>query len=343
MSKKKVKVNCIGVGHWGPNLIRIIATYPMSELGMVCDISENRLQNLCKRMPGITQTTTDPYEAINDQSADCVIIATPAHTHFKLAKAALEAGKHVLVEKPICSTSDEALQLCQVADAHGKILAVGHVFLFNAAIRRMKQLIESGELGKINYIYSTRTNLGPIRTDVNALWDLAAHDLSIFDYWVGEDPRCVSAIGRAFINPKCEDVVFATFEYPNGMIASMHASWLNPCKVREITVVGDKKMAVVDDVDVVSPIRIYNKSVERETQSQFPGNYGEFRTQIRNGDIVFPHVTGEEPLAAECAHFINCVLSGEKPINNGPLGVRVVRALEAANKSLAANGAAVNI
>jgi predicted dehydrogenase len=255
----------------------------------------------------------------------------------------LEAGKHVLVEKPICLSSSEAVELIRLAEERRRVLAVGHVFLFNNAVRGLRNIIRSGELGQVKYIYSTRTNLGPIRGDVNALWDLAAHDLSIFDHWLEAEPLSVTASGKAFIKPGIEDVMFASFEYPNGVIASVHASWLNPRKVREITVVGEHKMAVLDDIDLNHPLRIYNKSVAIERENVYSDSFGSFRTQIRHGDVLIPYLGGGEPLAAECSHFMDCIMGRTTPINDARGGLRVLKALEAADRSLRQNSRSVAV
>ncbi|MFM7215141.1 MAG: Gfo/Idh/MocA family protein [Verrucomicrobiota bacterium] len=338
-----IVINCIGIGHWGPNLVRALTTHPDARVGLVCDISEDRLKLIGQKIPSVGGFTTDSAAALTDPNADAVVIATPARSHFSLAKIALEAGKHVLVEKPICLTSSEATELIRIAEERQRILAVGHVFLFNNAVRGLRNIIRSGELGPVKYIYSTRTNLGPIRSDVNALWDLAAHDLSIFDYWLGAEALSVTASGKAFIKPGIEDVVFASFEYPNGIIASVHASWLNPRKVREITVVGEHKMAVLDDIDLNNPLRIYNKSVAIEREPIYSDSFGSFRTQIRNGDVLIPYLGGGEPLTAECSHFIDCVLGRASPVNDAHGGLRVLKALEAADRSLKDNSRAVSV
>jgi predicted dehydrogenase len=331
----KVVVNCVGVGLWGPNMVRAFVALPDVRIGKVCDLSSDRLQLIRQKIPNVGDYSTDPIASITDPNADAVAIATPASTHFELVKIALEADKHVLIEKPICLKSKQAEELISLASSRKKILAVGHVFLFNNAVRGVRNLIKSGDLGPIKYIYSTRTNLGPIRTDVNALWDLAAHDLSIFDYWLETEVISATAHGRAFFKAGIEDVVFASFEYPNGVVASVHASWLNPRKVREITVVGEHKMAVLDDIDLNNPLRIYNKSVQVEREPIYSDSFGSFRTQIRNGDVIIPNLGGGEPLATECAHFIDCILGRCSLINDAKGALRVLRALEASDISLA--------
>lgn len=327
-----IVVNCLGVGHWGPNLVRQFATHPETRVGVVCDLSEDRLALVRRNLPSVNNFSRDPLATVTDPAADAVVIATPVSTHYALAKAALEAGKHVLIEKPLCRSTAEAEDLVALAKRKGKHLCVGHVFLFNNAVRSVAQVIRSGDLGRIHYIYSTRTNLGPFRSDVNALWDLAAHDLSIFNYWLGAEPLAVTAQGQSYLNPAVEDVVIANFTYPNRVLAGVHVSWLNPRKVREITVVGANKMVVLNDMDLNEPVRIYHKTVNVE--EVYSDNFATFRMLVRNGDVVIPHVAGPEPLAAECGHFVDCILGRAEPVNHGAGGLAVVRALEAADQSM---------
>jgi predicted dehydrogenase len=336
-------INCIGVGHWGPNLVKAFATHPEARVGTVCDLSEERLALVRRNVPTVARFSTDSQAAATDPAADAVVIATPVSSHYALAKTALEAGKHVLVEKPLCRSVAEGETLLALAREMGKLLCVGHVFLFNNAVRGVRNLIRSGELGRINYIYSTRTNLGPFRSDVNALWDLAAHDLSILDYWLGAEPIAVTANGKSYLNPAIEDVVFASFHYPNNVVGSLHASWLNPRKVREITIVAENKMVVMDDINLNEPIRIYHKSVAVEREPIYSDSFGSFRMLIRGGDITIPSVNGPEPLQAECNHFIDCIRGRAEPINDGPSGLRVLRALEAADRSMREHSVLVSL
>lgn len=336
-----VRVNCIGVGHWGPNLVKAFATHPEARVGTVCDLSEERLALVRRNIPTVARFTSDPLEAVADPEADAVVIATPVATHFDLARRAIEAGKHVLVEKPLCKDLRRGEELVALARARGVLLCVGHVFLFNNAVREVRRLIHSGELGRILYIESARTNLGPFRTDVNAMWDLASHDLSILDFWLGADPIAVSAHGVSYLNPGVEDVASATLTYPGGVVAFVHASWLSPRKVREITIIGESKMAVLNDVDLNEPLKIFNKSVAVDPNTPYADSFGAFRMQIRNGEIVVPNITGPEPLAAECAHFVDCILGRATPLNDGENGLRVLRTLEAIDRSMRERSALV--
>ncbi|RJP34585.1 MAG: gfo/Idh/MocA family oxidoreductase [Phycisphaerales bacterium] len=338
----QIRVNVIGAGRWGPNLIRAFFNLRDVTVGVVCDRDPACLDRVQHRFRQI-EITADPGRAIDDRRADAVVVATPVHTHYELAKAALQAGRHVLVEKPLCGSVGECRELESMADGRGRVLAVGHVFLFNPGIRKIKQIIDSGELGRIYYIYATRTNLGPIRDDVNACWDLASHDLSIFQYWLGGGPESVTAQGASFLNRDVHDVTVASYLYPGGVLAAVHASWLNPRKVREITIVGDRKMAVWDDMAVTEPVRLYDKSVEPSRETVYADTLGAFQTIIREGDVLIPKVSGGEPLAQECAHFIECIRTGQRPLNNAAMGTDVVRALEATDESLRRRGATVDI
>jgi predicted dehydrogenase len=259
-----------------------------------------------------------------------------------LARRALAAGKHVLVEKPLCRSAAEGRELVALARTAGRLLCVGHVFLFNSGVRAVRDLIRTGELGHVLYIYSTRTNLGPFRFDVNALWDLAAHDLSILNYWLGGPPVDVTARGESYLDLGVKDVVVASFTYPERVLAYVHASWLNPRKVREITVVGDRKMVVWNDMDLNEPVRVYDKGVDIAREVYYD-SFGTYRMQVRNGDVVIPHVTGPEPLRAECDHFLECIQGRAEPLNDGIGGLRVLEALEAADRSMNENSRVVHL
>lgn len=333
-ASKPLTINCIGLGHWGPNLVRAIASNPAASVGIICDLDEARLALVRRNIPSVQQTSSDSLATITDPAAQAVVIATPTKTHYALVKAALEAGKHVLVEKPLTLDVGESEELAELARRQGLILAVGHVFLFNKGVQAVGELIRSGELGGINYIFATRTNLGPFRTDCNALWDLASHDLSIINHWLAANPESVTARGQAFLNPPIEDVVVANYTYPGGVLACIHASWLNPSKVRQITVVGQKKMAIFDDMNVDAPVRVFSKSVDVQTSPQYVDTFGTFRMNIRQGDVVIPHIPGGEPVANQMAHFIDCMINNKTPINEAQIALQVVRQLAAAEESM---------
>ncbi|MEI6127423.1 MAG: Gfo/Idh/MocA family oxidoreductase [Pseudomonadota bacterium] len=324
-------VGVLGVGRWGPNILRNFASMEGVAVKKVCDIDAKRLAPIKKRFPEI-HTTTNPLDILEDTGIECAVICTPVGLHYALAEKALSNGQHVFAEKPLAASSGECEQLITAAEKKGRILFVGHTFKYNAGIIAAKAYIDSGELGDIYVIDATRTNLGPVRYDTNALWDLASHDISIFSYWLGEDPKAVSARGGCYLNKKIEDVVFATFEYGSGIMAHVHASWLNPRKIREITVVGEKKMLVWNDMKLSEPIRIYNRGFDREDDYQ--DTFDSFRLSIREGEVLIPGLKLNEPLMAECEHFIECVRSGKKPLTDGYDGLSVVKALEAATLSM---------
>jgi predicted dehydrogenase len=320
----------IGVGRWGPNILRNFIS--MEEVGvlMVCDIDTNRLSQIKKRFLYV-ETTVNPAEVLENSKIDCIVISTPTFTHFTLAQKGLESGHHVFVEKPLASSSGECQQLIEIAESKKKILFVGHTFKYNAGIRAAKEYIDKDELGKIHLIDANRTNLGPVRYDTNALWDLASHDISIFSYWIGENPKSVSARGGCYLNKDIEDVVYATFEYKNGIIVHVHASWLNPRKIRQITVVGEKKMLVWDDMNLSEPIRIYNMGFDKD---DYQDTFESFLLSIREGEVIIPSIKLNEPLFTECEHFIECVRMWTKPLSDGLDGLNVVKALEAATQSM---------
>jgi predicted dehydrogenase len=290
------------------------------------------------RFPDV-QVAEQADGVLANRDIDAVVVATPTSTHYALVKAALQAGKHVLVEKPITTESAQARELTELAAKVGRVLMVGHIFLFNVAVQRVRAYIESGELGRIYYVSMVRTNLGPIRMDVNASWDLVSHDVSIVNYWLGAEPETASAVGGTWINQGIEDVIFATLRYPGGILANVHASWLNPRKARDITVAGDKRMLTFDDMNQLEPIRIYDKQVtDKTTRPAFIDSYASFRASVRDGDITIPKVASGEPLTAECQHFLECVREGKQPIVGGREGGAVVRVLEAIDRSIRKGG-----
>jgi predicted dehydrogenase len=329
-----IRVAVIGAGHWGPNLIRNFHNHQDSEVLWVCDTSAARIDRVRAAYPNV-RTTHAWAEPLRDPAVEAVVIATPTSTHHGLAKAALDADKHVLVEKPIALSARDGEELAEVAERRGKVLMVGHVFLFNLAVQRVKKYIDSGELGSVYYVSMVRTNLGPIRADVNAAWDLASHDISIVDYWLGSAALSATAAGGCWINKGVDDAVFATLRYPNNVLVSMHASWLNPRKVRDITVVGDKKMLTFDDMNLGEPVRIYDKTVSDEkTQVQLVDSFASFRASVREGDVTIPRVATGEPLKQECMHFLECIRKGTPPLTGAAGGIAVVRTLEAIDRSI---------
>lgn len=338
-----VNVALVGPGYWGPNLARNLAVTPGARLHTLCDLREERLREIGSAYPGV-KLETELARVLEDPEVDAVVVATPVATHFDIARAALLADKHVLVEKPLATTSAEARALVELAAARRRTLMVGHVFLYNAAVRKVKAYIDSGELGDVYYVCSQRLNLGIVRQDVNALWNFAPHDVSILNYWFGSRPLGVSTRGFSYLQPNLEDVVFMTIDYPGGIGANVHISWLDPRKVRAMTVVGSKKMVVYDDMDTDAPLMIYDKGITRRSLSEqgaahaAPGGFGDFRFLTRAGDVVIPRFDQSEPLRAECRHFVECIQSGATPLTGGDEALRVVEVLEAAQVSLARSG-----
>ncbi len=336
-----VKVGVIGCGHWGPNHIRIFSSLPNSRAVMCADVSEERLSAVKALYPSIT-TTKNYKDILKSQEVDAVCIAVPTSAHFDLTKEALEAGKHVLCEKPLSLTPSECEHLKETAERCKKVLMVGHVFIFNPGINELKKYIAGGELGQIHYAHSERTNLGPFRYDVNALWDLAPHDISIFNYLFGSRPKSVSSRGQKCLGTSLEDLAFATLEYPNDILVNIHVSWLDPKKVRQITIVGDKKMVTWDDLDNLGPVRLYDKHVEKT--SLYYETYGEFQLLSREGSITLPKVSFAEPLKLQSQYFIDCIEKGKHPeIADAQKGCDVVRTLVAIQESINQRGIPVEV
>ena len=324
-----LQIGLVGLGHWGPNIVKSFELTGEASVTHVCDLNEKALARV-KGIQPRARTTQVLDELLQNDDLAAIAIATPVPTHFAIASKALEAGKHVLLEKPLTSTSDEARKLIALAKERGRVLMVGHVFEYNASIRALKEIVDAGELGALQYMSYTRTNLGPVRTDVNALWDLASHDISIMTYLLGQGPTDVTARGQSYLNADIEDAVFATFTMPGNVLSHVNVSWLNPRKVRRITVVGDKKMAVWDDLDMQRPIQIFDRHVELPPAD----SYIDYKTAVVDGGIYIPSIRLNQPLQAECAHFVHCVRTGETPQSDGVNGLRVVLALEAATTSM---------
>lgn len=335
---RKINLAIIGTGHWGPNLVRNFHDDPRVVVKMICDLDKARAMNVAAKYRDV-ETTNQLEEVLQRPDIDAVAICTPTNTHFDVARRAMEAGKHVFIEKPLATTAAECEALIHLAQKRRRKLMVGHVFLYNPAVQYIKGLIEKQELGDITYIYGVRVNLGPIRKDVNALWDLAPHDIAIFNYWLGSAPIYAHATGLQSINPPIHDVVFATLKYPNNVLASLQVSWLDPRKIRQITVVGTKRMVVFDDLDPVGPVHIYDKTVIRpQSNKTVTDTIQAFKAVVQEGDLVIPKIPAGEPLKNECRHFIDWLIEGKEPVSNGKNGLEVVRVLEAATLSLAHAG-----
>lgn len=338
-----IRIGIIGLGYWGPNLAKSMQLAG-AKIGYLCDLQGPRLAALHSLYPQ-AQATADYRDVLKARDIDAVVISTPVSTHFDLCREALSADKHVLVEKPICDSSEKAIQLLNLADSHNLKLMVGHVFEYNPSVIALNDFIDSGGLGRLYYLDFERTNLGPVRTDVNALWDLASHDISMMCLFAKEPPVSVTAFGGSFLNKGAQDVVFATFSFSNGALAHLHASWLNPRKVRRVTLVGDKKMAVFDDMDIKTPVEIYDKHVECPTPESGSAidDYHAYKTACVSGVMTPLSVENKSPLTSECLHFINCVTNGTQPKSDGYNGYRVVRCLEAATESLLQKGKSIEI
>jgi predicted dehydrogenase len=330
---KGLRVAVIGAGYWGPNLIRNLNEAPGADPVAVADLSDERLDAVHKRFPAV-RTTKDHRELLADRSIDAVCIATPVATHRGLAEEAFAAGKHVFVEKPIAGSIEDAEAIIRAGERAGKTLMVGHTFVYNPAVVNVRERIVRGDLGKIYYVDSQRVNLGLHQFDINVLWDLGPHDVSITLYWLDEEPVWVQSVGACYAQPEIEDVVFLTMGFPSGAVAHAHLSWLAPSKLRTMVVIGSQRMAVYDDVQSVEKVKIYDHGVT-ELSSE------ELRRSYRSGDIRSPRVADTEPLQLELRHFIECVTTGARPRSDGEAALRVVRALDAGMRSLRAGGSRV--
>ena len=323
-------VGVIGCGYWGPNLIRNFTQLNRTDVVRVSDLKEDRLNHMKTLYSGV-DTTTNYLDIINDAKIDIVAVATSVHTHFKLASEALSAGKHVFIEKPMTSSVKEAEKLISLANENGCKLMVGHTFLYTSAVRKMKEIVDSGELGEIYYINSQRLNLGLFQQDINVIWDLAPHDISIINYLLGMEPSEVSAVGASHINPAIEDVATVYLHYKKDLIAFVQCSWLDPDKVRKMTIVGSKKMMVYDDVQPTEKIKIYDKAVEGPKHYD---TFAEFHYSYKYGDILIPKIDGGEPLRTELDHFIDCIENNMQPLSDGFNGLGVVKVLEKSSNAL---------
>jgi predicted dehydrogenase len=329
-----IGIGVIGAGYWGPKHVRNFQELAGARVVMVADLDERRLAAIQAQHPSVRMTTQYRY-LLDSTEVDALVVATPVSTHAGLARQALLAGKHVLVEKPLAASSDEVEALIRLAERSRRVLMVGHTFLYNPAVRALRELVQSGELGQIYYVHAQRLNLGLFQRDVNVVWDLAPHDVSIFTYVLGANPIAVGAHGSAYVQPGIEDVAYLQVEYPDRVRGAVHVSWLDPNKVRRITVVGSKQMAVYDDVATLEKIRIYDKGVQAPPHT---GSFGEFQLSYRYGAITIPHLPSMEPLRLECQHFLDCIQDGATPLTDGQHGLQVVRVLEAAQASLRSGG-----
>jgi len=328
----------VGAGGWGKNLVRNFAAAPGARLVWCCDLNEAVLSRLAPQLPG-TRMTTRVEEVLASPDVDAVAIATDAPTHHLMARQALEAGKHVYVEKPLTLEARTSRELIRLAEARGKQIMVGHLLLFHPAVEKIESLLGSGELGDIYYMYTQRLNLGVVRKDESAWWSLAPHDVSVILHLFGAEPGTVSARGESYLQPGVQDVVFVNLHFPDRRMAQIHVSWLDPHKMRKMTIVGTKKMVVFDDMEAAEKIKIYDKGADVRPDY---ASYNEAIT-LRQGDIHLPRVDMTEPLSRECRHFVDCVRENRRPKTSGEDGLRVVRVLEAAQVSIEEGGRPVTL
>ena len=337
---RRWKIAVIGCGEWGPNHIRNFSSLPESEVVAVADMREERLARVAADFPAIARYT-DAAAMLALPELDAVVVATPAKTHYAIVRAVIEAGKHVLCEKPLCTTSDDSAAIVKLAEERKTLLMVGHVFLFNRGIRKLKEIITDRTLGRVFYLMSRRTGLGPIRRDVSALWDLAAHDVSIANFLLDAMPFEVSAVGQAYLQDGIDDLSFLTLRYPENVIANIQVSWIDPKKVREITVVGQEKMACWNELVTPGPVTIFDTAIVRAPRHY--ADFGEFQLLTREGDITIPRVVAEEPLRLQARAFLEALTTGEVKDGDGRHAVEVTRVLDAATRSMAARGAPVEV
>jgi predicted dehydrogenase len=337
MSARALRVGVIGCGYWGPNLVRNFARHAHSQVQAVCDMRYERASRIGAeyRIPTVTDQAE---EVVKAPDLDLVVIATPTFTHYELARAAIRAGKHVLVMKPLATRSDQAEELCALAEAQGVLIAVDHTFVFTGAVRRMKQLIVAGEIGDLYYFDSVRINLGLIQTDVNVIWDLAPHDVSIMDYLIGQDPVGIAAVGAAHGGSPTENIAYVTVRYGGSLLGHVHVNWLAPAKVRRTIVGGSKRMMIYDDMEASEKLKVYDKGF-----SVSSGPEGEYQLMIsyRTGDMHAPQLDSREALAVEADNVVRAVQGKEALVVDGRAGSRVVRILEAAQRSIDGGGALI--
>lgn len=336
-TKKLIKVGVVGCGYWGPNLVRNLRQTPDCQLKVLCDTNETRLAHMRRLHPEVATTNSFP-ELLQDAELDALVIATPVRFHYEMAKAALEAGKHVFIEKPMARTQAEASELVALADQKGLTIMVGHTFLFSPAVRRMKEIIDAGDIGEVQYIAARRLNLGLFQKDINVAWDLAPHDISIVLHLLEEMPVSVSCQGSNHVTRGVEDVTMMYMNFRKNRCAFVHNSWLDPKKVRQMTVVGSQRMIVYDDTEPLEKLKIYDARVEVPPHYD---TFAEFTYSYHYGDAYVPYIKQDEPLKLETQHFLDCIRGETMPLTNGRLGLEVVRILEASSESLKQRGASI--
>jgi predicted dehydrogenase len=335
--KKPIVVGVVGCGYWGPNLVRNFKGLPNCHLKAMCDVREARLKHM-RSLYSDVEGLTDFEHLLNGVGVEAVVVAAPVKHHYSLAKASLLAGKHTLIEKPMASSSAECEELIGIAESKGLVLMVGHTFLYSAPVRKIVEIVQAGDIGEIRYINSRRLNLGLFQKDINVAWDLAPHDISIILHVLGEFPLAVNCQGNAHVTPGIEDVTNISLSFRDKRFATIQSSWLEPRKIREMTIVGTRRMIVYDDLQTNEKIRIYDVRVERPPHYD---TFADFHYSYHYGDSYIPHIQQEEPLKAECQHFLDCIEKGTQPLTNGREGLHLVRILEAASASLKRDGAPV--
>ncbi len=335
----EIVLGIVGCGYWGPNLIRNFSSLADCRVRLACDADPDRLKHIQGVYPHL-EVTEAYQEILDDDGIDAVAVATPVWTHHEIAKAALEAGKHVLIEKPMASSSAQCRELIDMAAEKHLTIMVGHTYIYSSTIRKIKEIVDSGDIGELLYISSQRLNLGLFQKDINVAWDLAPHDISIMLYVTGAAPLAVNCQGKSHINPGVEDVTNMSLNLSNGGFATIQTSWLDPNKVRRMTFVGNRRMILFDDNEPMEKIRIYDKRVSVPPHYD---TFAEFHYSYHYGDIYSPYINQIEPLKTECQHFLDCIKTGQQPQTSARQGLQVVQVLEAANESLKNDGAKIEI
>jgi predicted dehydrogenase len=335
--KNPIDIGVVGCGYWGPNLVRNFRSLPECRMKTMCDLSEDRLQHLRSLYPEV-QGHSNFEHLLNGDNLQAIVVATAVRLHYPMAKASLLAGKHTFVEKPLASSSAECEELIALAQKQGLVLMVGHTFLYSAAVQKIKQIVDDGEIGDIRYISARRLNLGLFQKDINVAWDLAPHDISIILHIMQEKPQSINCRGAAHVTPGIEDVTSMSLHFAKEKSALIHSSWLDPRKVRDMTIVGSKRMIVYDDVALHDKIKIFDIRVERPPHYD---TFAEFHYAYHYGDMYSPYIKQDEPLKTECQHFLDCIRQGTTPLTSGAAGLAVVKILEASSESLKKDGAPI--
>jgi len=337
--KKTLNIAVVGCGYWGPNLVRNFRSLPDCVVTTICDVSQDRLKHLKGLYPDV-ETETNYENLLNDPTLDAIVIATSVKHHYPMAKSSILAGKHTFIEKPLASSVAQCEELVALAAQKGVILMVGHTFLYSPAIRKIKEIVANGDIGKIRYISARRLNLGLFQKDINVAWDLAPHDISIILHIMGEAPLSINCRGTAHITPGIEDVTSMNLHFSDEKSAIIHSSWLDPKKIREMTIVGSERMIIYDDVAQQEKIKIFDARVERPPHYD---TFAEFHYAYHYGDMYSPYIKQDEPLKTECQHFLDCIRTGKTPLTDGNKGLEVVRILEASSASLKLQGAPIKL